>query len=459
MTGWPAGADVVLGSLFSGYGGLEQGVAAALLKAGARSVRIAWVSDIDPGASRILAHRYPDVPNLGDITKVDWSTVERVHILCGGFPCQDVSCAGHRAGLRPDTRSGLWSQMAYAVSTLRPRLVVAENVRGLLSGPAHSDVEPCRWCLGDDPGQPALRALGAVLGDLADIGYDARWRGLRASDVGAPHSRFRVFVTAGPADTDDIGHAGVDRVPGRRRPGPADGSAVDRDTDSTRPGAVSPGQAEVRWPRADLGGRGGAPTPDACCERHGRREDARSVGRLDSEDESEARQRERPRAVAVDRSSTTAPDPDGAGPVGVGRVDTLGRDADRRDRPDRDGDPGEPAAWGPYGAAVARWAAVLGRPAPAPTVPSPRLPAWKAAIALRRSGLHPMPVGRRGPIPPRPSPVLSPRFVEWMMGLPDGWVTDVPCLSRNDMLRALGNGVVPQQAAAAVLTDYLEGYW
>jgi len=61
-----------------------------------------------------------------------------------------------------------------------------------------------------------------------------------------------------------------------------------------------------------------------------------------------------------------------------------------------------------------------------------------------------MPIGRRGPIPPRPSPVLSPRFVEWMMGLPAGWVTDVPNLTRSEQLKALGNGVVPLQAAAAV---------
>jgi hypothetical protein len=91
----------------------------------------------------------------------------------GGFPCQDVSHAGKRAGLRPDTRTGLWSQMAYAIDQLRPALVVAENVRGLLSAEAHSDLEPCPWCMGDGEGLSPLRALGAVLGDLADLGYDA----------------------------------------------------------------------------------------------------------------------------------------------------------------------------------------------------------------------------------------------------------------------------------------------
>jgi site-specific DNA-cytosine methylase len=74
-----------IGSLFSGYGGLERGVQAVL------GGTVAWHSEIDPGACKILAHRYPDVPNLGDITAVDWSAVEPVDVLTGGFPCQDVS--------------------------------------------------------------------------------------------------------------------------------------------------------------------------------------------------------------------------------------------------------------------------------------------------------------------------------------------------------------------------------
>lgn len=318
--------ELVVGSLFSGSGGLDLGVEAALLNAGATSVRVAWVADVDPGARKILAHRFPGVPNLGDVTKVDWTAVEPVDVITGGFPCQDVSQAGLRAGLRPDTRSGLWTQMAYAISILRPRLVVAENVRGLLSASAHSDVEPCPWCLGDPDAEPPMRALGAVLGDLADLGCDASWVGLRAADVGAPHNRFRVFVAAcpAPADADDLGVDG-------------------------------PGHAPADSDRAGLG-----------AER---------------------------------------------------RVDAGSGDAHGRGRPDEPRDDAEPPAqWGPYGPAVERWAHVVGRPAPAPTT--------------------------RGR--------LSPRFVEWMMGLPAGWVTDVPGLKRTDMLKALGNGVVPQQAAAAV---------
>ncbi|WP_405593095.1 DNA cytosine methyltransferase [Streptomyces sp. NBC_01190] len=94
----------------------------------------------------------------------------------------------------------MWLHVARAVEALRPCLVVIENVRGLLTSPAGSpgDVEFCPWCLGDDPAQPPLRALGAVLGSLADLRYDARWLVLRASDVGAPHRRERTFLAAWP---------------------------------------------------------------------------------------------------------------------------------------------------------------------------------------------------------------------------------------------------------------------
>ena len=94
-----------LGSLFSGYGGLDLAVEEVF---GARTV---WNSDIDPGPRKVLAHRFPDVPNLGDITTIDWHEVEPVDVICGGFPCQDVSTVGKRAGIAPGTRSGLWAHM------------------------------------------------------------------------------------------------------------------------------------------------------------------------------------------------------------------------------------------------------------------------------------------------------------------------------------------------------------
>ncbi|MBF6540778.1 DNA cytosine methyltransferase [Nocardia farcinica] len=189
-----------VGSLFSGAGGLD--LAALDLFPDAS---MAWHAEVDDAASNVLAYRWPGVPNLGDVTKVDWSTVEPVDVLCGGFPCQDVSLAGRRAGLGEGTRSGLWSYMFDAITRLRPRFVLIENVRGLLSAKAIRGVESGDGVVGEGGGG-SLRALGAVLGDLSSIGFDADWTLVRASDVGACHQRARVFVLAYPADTDLTRH-------------------------------------------------------------------------------------------------------------------------------------------------------------------------------------------------------------------------------------------------------------
>lgn len=358
-----------IGSLFSGYGGLCELAVAPLLGGS-----VAWHSEIDPAAARILAHHWPDTPNLGDITAVDWKTVEPVAVLTGGFPCQDLSHAGKRLGLRPETRSGLWSHMAYAIAQLRPRMVVIENVRGLLSAPAHSDLEPCPWCLGDDE-DGALRALGAVLGDLAGLGYDARWGGVRASDAGAPHRRFRVFIVAYPAA--DPGLLGW------------------------RPGWIAaPGQASRGRARSKPAGRGLLPTPRATDGTKGGPNQRGSSGDLML-----------PSAVAL-LPTPTATDYKASGSAGYGGNEfcTL-TDATVR-QPDR---------WGIYADAIARWEA-LTRPAPEPTQRSTK-----------------------------GTPQLSPAFSEWVMGLPAGHVTDPAIgISRRAQLSALGNGVVPQQAALAL---------
>lgn len=185
-----------IGSLFSGYGGLDLAVTAVT------GAEVAWHCEWDEAPSKILDRNFPGIPNYRDVSKVDFAEVEPVDILTGGFPCQDLSLAGKRAGLKEGTRSGLWSEFARAIDTIRPQLVIIENVRGLLSANAHSPVEFCSWCMGDHTGEPALRALGAVLGDLADLGYDARWTGVRAADAGAPHNRFRVFIVAHPRRVD-----------------------------------------------------------------------------------------------------------------------------------------------------------------------------------------------------------------------------------------------------------------
>lgn len=206
-----------VGSLFSGYGGLDLAVENVF------DADTIWFSEINQPVAQVFAHHWPSAPNLGDITTIDWPSVPPVDILCGGFPCQDVSTVGKMAGLAPGTRSGLWAHMATAIEHLQPEYVVIENVRGLLSAPAirpapqgddddrrnpedatgtatgadatPGDVESNPWHLGDEPARP-LRAAGAVLGDLVDLRYDAQWNGLPASAIGAPHPRFRVFIVA-----------------------------------------------------------------------------------------------------------------------------------------------------------------------------------------------------------------------------------------------------------------------
>lgn len=177
-----------IGSLFSGYGGLD--IAAEHVFC----ATTAWHAEIDPNASKILAHNKPNTPNLGDITKINWDTVPPIDILTGGFPCQDVSQAGKRAGLTPTTRTGLWGIYAHAINKLRPEYVVIENVLGLHSATADSNMEYCPWCMGNEPTNMAMRASATVLADLADLGYNARWSTIPASYIGAPHQRLRVFI-------------------------------------------------------------------------------------------------------------------------------------------------------------------------------------------------------------------------------------------------------------------------
>lgn len=343
-----------IGSLFSGYGGLDLAVEQVF------DAHTIWFSEINEPVARVFAHHWPAVPNLGDITAIDWSTVEPVDVLCGGFPCQNVSTVGKMAGLAPGTRSGLWTHMAAAIDALQPEWVVIENVRGLLSALAvrvttegddderrnpdaatpgdatRRGVEPDPWGLGDKPARP-LRALGAVLGDLADLRYDARWLGLSASAIGAPHPRFRIFILARRALPHPLG---IRLGQGWRDTSPRQGA-----TGHDRP--ESPGD----------------------------------------------RPRDQTRSAAF------------AG--GDIRVD---RGVLRR--------------WGRYALAIARWERITGRSAPAP------------AILNEDAG-------------PRPAPA----FVEWLMGLPGGWVTDPSlCLTHPQQLTALGNGVVPRQAACALGT-------
>lgn len=187
-----------IGSFCSGYGGLDLAVEEVT---GGKTV---WVSDIDPGACKILEHRFPDAQNIGDMSTLDWADVPPVDIITGGTPCQDLSAAGRRAGMRDGTRSNLWVSMRGAVEHIRPKLVVWENVRGALSASASSAMESEEGRVGGGGGGPVLRALGRVLGDLSEIGYDAEWSIVSASSIGAPHRRERVFLIAWPANTSSV---------------------------------------------------------------------------------------------------------------------------------------------------------------------------------------------------------------------------------------------------------------
>lgn len=283
-----------LGSLCTGYGGLDLAVEDAF------GTRLEWVADPARGSAAVLAHQHPHVPNLGDVNSIRWEETPPVDIVTAGFPCQPVSLAGQRRGTSDDR--WLFHDILDGVRRLprRPELLVFENVRGLLTANG-----------GD--------AMRAVVQGLAEHGFLARWRILRASDVGAPHQRARVFIVA-------------------------------RDT------------------LRDHGQLGG------------------------------------------DRERTPSPRPL--------RADSQPGTRDHRPGRERRLDP---TAWRRFAPAIRRWEHILGRPAPFPAE-----------------------LGRRG------FPRITARFLEWMMGLPDGWVTEVSGLPHTEHRQLLGNGVVPQQARAAI---------
>jgi DNA (cytosine-5)-methyltransferase 1 len=433
-----------IGSLFTGTGALDLAVMDVY------DAEVVWHSQYEPPdkngkedknqyAARILARHWPDVPNLGDITKVDWHVVIEEHgpidILTGGFPCQDVSSAGRRVGLAPDSRSGLWTHMARAVAILKPRLVIIENVEGLLSAPAASDMEPCPYCVGDRHSGPLLRACGAVLGDLATLGLDAEWGRYGADEVGAPHRRRRIIIRAWPthADPADLGHErGWDAR--RRGHGFADGGVAAADSDGwrfeghqERDGEPEAGEPERERGLDPVGRDLRRAAVEPACPTCGCGEWMHDAGgfcagcrnctdpELGRPDEADAdtsgdRRHEGRPEPARQQGRPDAAEPGGATPA---HTDSVGCRTDVLDLR-----PGQPDLdWGDYGPAIRRWERILGRPAPWPT------------DALGR---------------------LSAVFTEWLMGLPDGWVTDTPGLTRAAMLRALGNGVVRQQAAHAI---------
>lgn len=322
-----------IASLCSGYGGLDLAVADFF------DADVAWHCEYDAAPSKILAHHWPAIPNHHNVRDLalrmalgDTSIDQNIDILTAGYPCQPFSAAGRRQGTNDDRH--LWPWIREAIRLLRPKFVVLENVAGHRS-------------LGFD----------RVLGDLAEDGYDAAWTSIRASDVGAPHHRERLFILAYPA-----GNGGLTEVLGVFLPTP-------RVSDSNGVGVHGTGGLDLRTaidllptPQASDGTSGGASHPDKRVKEGGHGMSIRDYALLAE----------------------------------------------------------EPSRWGKYEAAIQRWER-LTRPAPPPTEPN-------------RNG----------------KPRLNAAFAQWMMGLPDGWVTDVPDLTRADQLKAVGNGVVPQQAFSAL---------
>jgi DNA (cytosine-5)-methyltransferase 1 len=222
---------VRIGSLFSGIGGLDLG----LERAGVG--RTVWQVEINPFCRRVLERHWPDAIRYEDVTAVDWAQVEPVEVLCGGFPCQDISIAGRGAGLDGE-RSGLWSEYLRAIRSLRPAYVVVENVPALLA-----------------------RGMGRVLGDLAESGYDAEWDCVPAAAVGAPHLRDRVFILAWPQQRRTVAHPGSGRGQddglraGRHEPRPSGADVADPEGQPERSRLRTSEQEGLGWGRpGDCGG-------------------------------------------------------------------------------------------------------------------------------------------------------------------------------------------------------------
>ena len=272
-----------------------------------------WVSEIDKYASQVIELRL-NKPNLGDLKKIDWANVEPIDILTAGYPCQPFSQAGNRKGT--DDARHIWPNIKEGISILRPRYVILENVRGHLS-------------LG----------FKEVLQDLASLGYDAKWQIVRASNVGAPHRRERLFVIAQPTDSNSK-------------------RSIFRE--SSKDWNQGQSQSQLVRSREVVAHALSQRCEDKlCCEKSNEFE--QSV---------------------------------------ITNADNSGRVRN---------------AQGSQGRFNSRNQMRLQRPP------------------------DPLDITNR----------LNPQFVEYMMGLPEGWVTDAG-LSRTQQLKMLGNGVVPQQALFAL---------
>lgn len=453
-------APLSVGGQCEGYAGLFMALADLL------PVRHAWYAETDPAASTVLAHHFPGVENYGDITAADWAAVEPVDILTSGFPCQPFSAAGKRGGTGDERH--LWpTGVLPAITALMPRLVVLENVPGLLT---------------IEKGQ----VFGTVLADLDALGYTVSWTTIGACRVGACHHRHRIFVVATLAEVDPpdgalfglpLASAGKWPPAGFLRGGlvwetPAEVCGADNSVLPT-PRARDWKGAETPEARAERVARGAAhegydlptavamlPTPVARDGLSGPGHAASAQGAPDLRTvvsmfpTPTARDADRgagrtfaegrplsevivllptPRAIDGTSGAQTLVNGRTAGDRGprlsdVGTLLPTPRASDaEKGGPNQRGSSGDlmlpaavqPERFGRYAQAVRRHELAYGMAAPDPTEP-----------------------GRLG------KPRLSPEFPEWLQGLPRGWLTDhVP---RKDAIRLAGNGVNPRQAAYAL---------
>lgn len=291
-----------VGSLFSGCGGLDLAFAGVGFELG-------WLCEVDRSCNLVLDARFSGVVNLGDVRGVDWGRVDGVDVVLAGFPCQPVSVAGAKLGSKDER--WLWPEVVRAVSVLRPRFVVLENVAGILR-----------------------RGAQEVFGDLAGIGFDAWWCCFNASDVGAPHRRRRWFCVAWDAVADSGGAGaggfggkvfGEEEQFGWWGQGDADASGVYR-------GVVADSDSEcgVEWGVAGSGeAAGGGPSAvDSGC---------------------------------VGEGVAAVADPDGSGCVEYGGAVSVSSQVGSVECGG-----GEGVEWGRYESAIRRWERVLGRCAPRP---------------------------------------------------------------------------------------------
>jgi DNA (cytosine-5)-methyltransferase 1 len=307
-----------IGSLCTGYGGLDMAVEAYF------NAETIWCAEIDKQACKVIDARF-NLPNHGDIKTIDWASLEPIDILTAGYPCQPFSHAGQRKGTNDERH--IWPHIKEAIGILRPRIVVLENVRGHLS-------------LG----------FKEVLKDLAEIGYDAKWQIVRASDVGAPHRRERLFIIAYASGW----WSGIQPI--------RDEEAFSQSRNNDSASTDSNGHSCKKSRRASTGIHGSSSSEFNWSDWHeygsGIETHINSGGQFESHD---------------------------------GQMQKLGR------------------------------------------------------RFTSRCDMHLQDV----PNPLDQNDKLNAKFVEYMMGLPAGWVTDLD-LSRAQQLKILGNGVVPQQAYYAL---------